>query len=219
MFDCDSTLTSVEGIDELARRKNVYDELAPLTQAAMEGSLQLDDVYKRRLDIIKPEYSDIHWLGEKYAQNIVPDAALVISKLLLSGKQIHIISGGIRQAVLKLAQVLNITAANVHAVDLYFDDSGRYTGFDTSSPLCKSGGKASICRSIIGDDRHAVMVGDGMTDLEAQQDRMHVIGFGGVVCREKVKSAAPDFISSLPSLLARILTPEEMKRFEFQDTI
>lgn len=219
LFDCDSTLTSVEGIDELGRRYNVYDKLAALTRAAMEGELLLDEVFKRRLDIIKPNQSDIDWLGDRYVQNIISDAAKVISILQSSGKQLHIISGGIRQAVLKLAQALNITNENVHAVDLYFDDSGQYTGFDTSSPLGMSGGKASICRKIIGKDRHAVIVGDGITDLEAQLERVHFIGFGGVVCRPQVKSAAPDFILSLSSLLTRILTPEELESIKLKDPL
>ena len=34
-FDCDSTLTAIEGIDELARLKGQYDHIAALTRRAM----------------------------------------------------------------------------------------------------------------------------------------------------------------------------------------
>ena len=34
-FDCDSTLSRVEGIDELAQRVGLIEAIAPLTRAAM----------------------------------------------------------------------------------------------------------------------------------------------------------------------------------------
>ena len=36
-FDCDSTLTRIEGIDELARRRAAAAEITRLTAAAMDG--------------------------------------------------------------------------------------------------------------------------------------------------------------------------------------
>lgn len=35
IFDCDSTLSSIEGIDELAETKNVQQEVSRLTELAM----------------------------------------------------------------------------------------------------------------------------------------------------------------------------------------
>jgi hypothetical protein len=42
-FDCDSTLTTIEGIDELARLKGQYDHIADLTRRAMDGEIKLED--------------------------------------------------------------------------------------------------------------------------------------------------------------------------------
>ena len=36
-FDCDSTLSSIEGIDELARLRGVEERIVTLTNAAMDG--------------------------------------------------------------------------------------------------------------------------------------------------------------------------------------
>ncbi len=41
-FDCDSTLSKIEGIDELGRRVNMLDEMAILTNAAMNGEWNND---------------------------------------------------------------------------------------------------------------------------------------------------------------------------------
>jgi phosphoserine phosphatase len=207
LFDCDSTLSSLEGIDELAKQVGVYDQLAPLTQAAMEGEIKLDVVYKKRLDLIRPDKIAIAWLAQRYIDTLVIDAELVIAKLQKSNKQIHIISGGLRQAILPLANKLNIAEINVHAVDVLFDDDGAYIGFDEQSPLAQSGGKAVISQRIIGTSGTAVMIGDGVTDLETQHERVHFIGFGGVVIRELVRNQSRDYIeqTTLLPLLNRLL--------------
>lgn len=208
IFDCDSTLTAIEGIDELARRAGAYDQLAPLTLAAMEGKIKLEEIYKRRLDLIKPSLADVEWLGQRYIEAKISDVGSVIDALHQAGKQIHIVSGGIRQAVLILAEHLNIPGQHVHAVDIRFTAQYEYDGFDETSPLASSGGKKTVCCNIIGDKLTAVMIGDGMTDMEAAQDHIQFIGFGGVVRRPAVETATPDYISSpaLIPLLQRLVT-------------
>ncbi|MBT4147320.1 MAG: haloacid dehalogenase, partial [Gammaproteobacteria bacterium] len=41
-FDCDSTLSEIEGIDELAERAGCGAEMAALTNAAMNGEVSLE---------------------------------------------------------------------------------------------------------------------------------------------------------------------------------
>jgi phosphoserine phosphatase len=207
LFDCDSTLSSLEGIDELAKQVGVYDQLAPLTQAAMEGKVKLDDIYKQRLELIQPDKQAIEWVAQRYIETMVTDADVVIEKLQTANKQVHIISGGLRQAILPLAKKLNIAETNVHAVDVYFDDNETYAGFDEQSPLARSGGKAVVSQQIIGESGKAVLIGDGVTDLEAKNDRIHFVGFGGVVVRDLVRSQSSDYIeeATLLPLLDRLL--------------
>lgn len=212
ILDCDSTLSAIEGIDELARRAGVYDRLAPLTNAAMSGEIRLEDVYHQRLALIQPSRVDIDWLGSEYVNCRLSDAEQVITALQNFHRDVHIVSGGIRQAVLILAKSLSVAPENVHAVDLRFNASGQYQGYDETSPLTRNNGKKTVCRIIVGDSRSAVLVGDGMTDLVAKQEGVEVIGFGGIVSREVVKNRAEDFIAipSLEPLLERVLTQEEL---------
>ena len=51
-FDCDSTLSTIEGIDELARLKGKEGRVGLLTNKAMDGELDLADVYGKRLRAI-----------------------------------------------------------------------------------------------------------------------------------------------------------------------
>src|ERR687891_151591 len=134
-FDCDSTLSAVEGIDELARRASVAQELIPMTAAAMAGCEPLEAVYARRLDVIRPDRDAVHWLGAQYVKTLVDGSHEVVNALQSLGKRVHIVSGGIYQAVISVGQALGVPGERVHAVAVRFDENGAYAGFDESSPL------------------------------------------------------------------------------------
>ena len=164
-FDCDSTLSKIEGIDELARRVGLGEELAKLTDAAMNGDVALEEIYGKRLELIKPNRAAIDWVADFYIAELVEGVADVFAELQKQNKTVHIISGGLLPAILPLAKLLNVPTENVHAVDMYFTENGDYLGYEINSPLAKNGGKAAIIKSL--QSTSLVMIGDGKTDLEA----------------------------------------------------
>lgn len=206
-FDCDSTLSKIEGIDELGRQVNRFDEMVALTNAAMNGELALEAVYGKRLDLIKPDKAQMDWLADLYISEMVDGVEEIFSTLLAEGKQVHIISGGIRQAILPLAEKLGLPSDRVHAVDVLFNDDGSYNNFDQHSPLAKTGGKAVICKQIKNGEYSMAMIGDGKTDLEAKQAGATVIGFGGVMQRDIVVEQADVFVNetSLMAVLPHLI--------------
>lgn len=206
-FDCDSTLSRVEGIDELARREGLFDEVAALTDKAMNGELALEDVYAHRLAMIKPNHAAIDWLADLYIQEMVDGVQETIKALLEQGTQVHIISGGLRQAILPLARHLGLREDQVHAVDVLFDEQGDYQDFSRHSALAMSGGKARVCRRLRMRFPSLAMVGDGKTDLEAKEAGAYMIGFGGVVRRSLVEEQADCYVSdsSLVAVLPYLL--------------
>jgi phosphoserine phosphatase len=206
-FDCDSTLSKIEGIDELARRAGCFDAMAKLTDLAMNGELPLEAVYGKRLETIRPDKAAIDWVAELYIQEIVDGVTEVFAALSACGKEIHIISGGLRQAILPLARFLGLPEDHVHAVDIVFNEDGSYRGYNEQSPLARSGGKAEICKQLLNGKQSLVLIGDGKTDMEAKQPGVTVIGFGGVCDRAVVKGLADNFISdkNLAAVLSIIL--------------
>jgi phosphoserine phosphatase len=206
-FDCDSTLSRVEGIDELARRAGVGEAMAKLTDLAMNGELPLEAVYGKRLETIRPDKAGIDWLADLYIEEMVNGVKEVFDALLAKGKEVHIVSGGLRQAIAPLAAYLGLRNDHVHAVDIYFNEDGSYRDYDQASPLARSGGKAEICRQLLTAQGSLVMIGDGKTDMEAKQAGAYVIGFGGVADRPVVRELADYYAdgSSLMSVLERIL--------------
>ena len=199
-FDCDSTLSKIEGIDELAGRVGLGDEMSKLTDAAMNGEVPLEAVYEKRLSLIRPDQFSIDWLADLYIAEKVEGVKEVFAALLAQDKVVHIISGGLRQAILPLAKYLGLPEDHVHAVDIYFNKDGSYMDYDITSPLAKTGGKAVVVSSLKGQ-ASIVMVGDGKTDLEAKQAGAYVLGFGGVVDRVIVRELA-DFYITEPSLFS-----------------
>ena len=99
-FDCDSTLSAIEGIDELARAKGKAGRVGLLTNKAMDGELDLADVYGKRLKAIKPTRAQLKAVEERYWETAVEDAIEVIAALRFLDKQVFIISGGLIDAVM-----------------------------------------------------------------------------------------------------------------------
>lgn len=213
-FDCDSTLSTLEGIDDLAEDIGISHKIQELTQSAMDGHVSLEDVYQQRLEMIRPSRDAITRLGERYVKNLVPGAIETIRLLHTLGKDVHIISGGIFQAVEYLGLELGISKENIHAVEIFFDDQGNYSHFDTSHPLSQANGKGIVCMSYANINvSDVVIVGDGVTDLQASEYGIYVVGFGGVQKREAIARSADVFVlnSRLDAVLNELLSAEEQK--------
>ena len=91
-FDCDSTLTRIEGIDELAQRSGRQAETVPLTAAAMDGTLPLEEIYTRRLEIVRPGQEALAWLGARYIEEMVDGARETIAALQGLGKPVYVVT-------------------------------------------------------------------------------------------------------------------------------
>jgi phosphoserine phosphatase len=198
-FDVDSTLVTIEGIDVLA---DGNPEIVRLTEAAMNGEVPLDEVYARRLDIIRPTRTAINALGDRYVASLIDGAEETIATLQRGGADVHLVTAGIAQAIAPLARKLNIAPRGVHAVPLQFDDDGAYQDFDRRSFLTRTGGKELVVHSILARAKgRSAFIGDGVSDLETKPVVSLFIGFGGVHTRARVKENAEVYVSE-PTLSA-----------------
>ena len=198
VFDCDSTLARIEGIDELAGEH--AEAIRALTEAAMQGAVALEEVYGRRLDVIQPTRPQVAALGRAYVDGLVPDARETVEALLWLGKTVRVVSGGLRPPVEEVARALGLPADAVAAVGIDFAGDGGYAGFERASPLARSGGKETVIRAWTLP-RPALLVGDGATDLEARPAVDTFAAYMGVAFRPAVAAAA-DFVLREESLAA-----------------
>lgn len=202
VFDCDSTLSAIEGIDELGRCKGeaIFARVEAMTNDAMNGKIAVEAVFGERLRIIRPGAADVAAVGRRYIETVEPTAAAALAALRAAGWIPVILSGGFRNAIRPLADHLGI--ARVEAVDLFFDEVGGYAGYDEAYPTTRSGGKPEVIarlRAEYGAER-VVMVGDGVSDLETKTVVELFVGFGRYVAREKVRAGAGRFVHALSEL-------------------
>jgi phosphoserine phosphatase len=230
-FDCDSTLTAVEGIDILAETAAKKWRVETLTNAAMNGELDLGEVYGKRLQAIKPTRKQVQAIKQIYKRNLVEDAAEVIAILHDLGHKVYIISGGLAEPVAEFGVWLGVPRERIRAVGLSYNAlSGhwwqpettweeQYLNFEQGS-LTISDGKAEIVRELLGEqDGRSLLIGDGSSDLLAGTAVDLFIGYGGVVVREQVLAEAAAYIHSrsLAPLLALAAGPAALKRLKNQD--
>ena len=86
VFDCDATLSALEGIDELAAQAGVAAEVSALTHRAMNGDILLEAIYGERLALIRPPRASLAAIARRYQETIVPKAHETIAV------QMHIIA-------------------------------------------------------------------------------------------------------------------------------
>ncbi|MCA9943747.1 MAG: HAD-IB family phosphatase [Anaerolineales bacterium] len=219
-FDCDSTLSTVEGIDVLAETAGKKWRVEVLTNAAMDGKLDLEEVYAKRLQAVRPTHDQIRQIRSIYKRNIVEDAQAVIAALQFLGHKVYIISGGLAEPVQEFGVFLGVPKENIRAVQIDYDrlsgqwwqadilnqseKQARYLDYEEGA-LTVSDGKAQIVQELLGTQNgRSLLIGDGSSDLFASRTVDLFVGFGGVVQRERVKNEAPVFLRT-PSLAPLLL--------------
>ena len=75
IFDCDGTLSAIEGIDELARYNNVNKHVEALTKFAMERGAMNEELYRERLQLVQPSRQQIDELVESYIAHAIKNAS------------------------------------------------------------------------------------------------------------------------------------------------
>jgi phosphoserine phosphatase len=202
VFDFDSTLSAIEGIDELAREAGsaVHAEVEALTRRAMEGEIPLQEVFARRLELIRPTRDQLAAIADHYRRTLEPDAASVVALLGAAGWTSVVVSGGLEPAVLPIARELGI--GEVLAVPIHFHPDGSYAGFDEAFPAARSGGKPELLQALRAGrhPRALVMVGDGASDLETKPVVDLFVGFGRYADRPSVRAGSDVFITALAEL-------------------
>ena len=211
-FDCDSTLSTIEGIDELAKLKGKEQRVGLLTNKAMDGDLDLSEVYGKRLKAIRPTRGQLKAVEERYIETEVEDATEVIAALHFLGKKVYIISGGLVDAVRGFGRRLGVSPENIRAVELEYNElSGEWWKYNEpqaqhdrtyleykEGPLTISSGKPAIINELTGEQHgRRFMIGDGSSDLATRDIVDLFVGYGGVVARDKVKNESDIFIQSL----------------------
>lgn len=219
VFDCDGTLSTIEGIDELANQNGVSTAVKTMTAEAMGKSGINLGLYKERLDLVRPRQKQVSELGKIYYEHLVPDTLEVIKILQSLNKSIYLISAGLYPAVIIFGELLGIPRDNIHAVNIQFDAEGNYINFDTQSPFAQRNGKRDAINQIKKQHPHLLFVGDGLNDLAALDLVTRFVGFGGAYFRQNIANLCQFYVSklSMSPILPLALTKIEFAKLNADD--
>ena len=179
-FDMDSTLITIECIDEIADFAGVKAQVAAVTEAAMRGELDFPSALRQRVSLLKglPENTLRRVFEERL--RLSPGAKTLLETAQRAGLKTLLVSGGFTYFVERLGRELGIdhTLAN----QLEFND-GHLTGQvlgDIVDATAKATQLTSVCALLGCSTREAVVFGDGANDL-----KMMALGGFSVAFRAK----------------------------------
>jgi phosphoserine phosphatase len=209
IFDVDSTLCALEGIDWLAEQRGteIATESAQLTARAMAGEMPIEAVYTRRLARIRPTIDELSALADVYRSTMQPGAAELVATLHRAGCHVHLLSGGLRVAIVPMAQQLGIPNDRVHAVSVVQDTDGSLSVLDGEQPLATQQGKPSVVHHLHLRQR-TVMIGDGSTDAAVRGVVDAFIAYTGVARRDSVVAVADAEATSFDALYPLLFHPD-----------
>ncbi|WP_166254253.1 phosphoserine phosphatase SerB [Marinobacter salicampi] len=193
VFDMDSTLIEAEVIDELAREAGVGEQVAAITELAMQGKLDFAASFAERLALLKGlDESVLAAIAERL--KLTEGAEHLLRSLKSLGYRTAILSGGFSYFARNLQQRLGIDY--VYANELEIVD-GKVTG-RVSGRIVDGQRKAELLKEIALKENvsreQVIAVGDGANDLPM----LSQAGLG-VAFRAKplVKESARHSISTL----------------------
>jgi len=163
-FDMDSTLIKAEVIDELAKRAGVGDQVAEITESAMQGKIDFTESFKQRMALLEGLEESVL---EDIAENLpmMEGAETLIRNLKAYGFKTAILSGGFSYFGNYLKRKLGVDY--VHANTLEIAD-GKLTG-RVIHPVVDGARKALLLKQIAEQEgispQQTIAVGDGANDL------------------------------------------------------
>ena len=124
VFDLDNVIIDGEGIDEIGKLVNVEDQIAAITEQAMQGELDFETSIKQRVKLLEgASIKDIEALAEKMP--LMAGAEETIKSLKENGFDVAIISGSFDVIANTIKEKLNVDNIFTNSLG---EDNGVLTG-------------------------------------------------------------------------------------------
>jgi len=164
-MDMDSTLITIECIDEIASRLGIKAEVAAITASAMRGEIDFTESLERRVALLSG--LPVGELERVYDDLVrfSPGAERMLEAFRTAGAKTLLVSGGFTFFTDRLAARLGFdeTAANTLEID-----AGRLTG-RVIPPIVDGVAKAArlsaMRKRLVAGDGVALAIGDGANDV------------------------------------------------------
>ncbi len=175
VFDLDNVIIDGEGIDEIGKLVNVEDQIAAITEQAMQGELNFETSIKQRVGLLEgAAVDDIKKLADEMP--LMAGAEETVKSLKENGFDVIIISGSFDIIANTIKQKLPVDEIFTNSL---VSKDGVLTG-EVTGPLV-SGTKLDILKEYIADAGYTldecISVGDGANDISMIESAKYGIAF------------------------------------------
>ncbi|HEY8085213.1 MAG TPA: phosphoserine phosphatase SerB [Methylophilaceae bacterium] len=177
VMDMDSTLISIECIDEVADMQNIKPQVAAITESAMRGEMEFAESLRRRVALL-------HGLDQSALQRVYderlqlsPGAEIMLAALKQHGIKTMLVSGGFDFFTDRLKTRLGLDYAESNKLEIV---DGKITG-KVVGTILDAQSKADWLNKIsaeLGLKKHQVIaMGDGSNDLKMMADAGYSVAY------------------------------------------
>lgn len=166
-MDMDSTLITIECIDEIADFCGLKAEVSAITEAAMRGEItDFNESLRRRVALLKG--LDASVLDRVYAERLKlsPGAERMLQTIQALGMRTLLVSGGFVHFTDQLKPRLKLDFTRANTLEIV---DGKLTG-NVVGEIVNADVKArtvrEVCEQIGADPSQAIVMGDGSNDLK-----------------------------------------------------
>jgi len=166
VMDMDSTLISIECIDEIADMHGLKPQVAAITEAAMRGEIEFAESLRRRVALL--EGLDEHALQRVYDERLKlnPGAETMLARLKDYGIKTLLVSGGFAFFTERLKARLGLDYTHANTLEAA---NGKLTGKVRGDIVDAQGKAESLVK--IREELHlkpeqVIAMGDGANDLK-----------------------------------------------------
>lgn len=199
VFDLDNVIIDGEAIDEIGKLAGVQEEIAEITERAMQGDLDFETSIKERVKLLKGvSTADVEKIGSE--MKLMDGAEEAITELKNKGYSVGVISGSFDSIAEPLKDKLGLDFIFANTLT---EEEGNLTG-DVEGPLVTGTKYDVLCKYVEAEGielNQCIAVGDGANDISMMEGARIGIAFNA---KPAVKEVADVVIESknLKDLLA-----------------
>ena len=164
-MDMDSTLITIECIDEIADMQGLKPQVAEITEAAMRGEIEFNESLTRRVALLKG--LDAGALQRVYDERLQLSAGAenMLKAVQAAGLKTLLVSGGFTFFTDRMKARLNLDYTHANTLEVV---DGKLTGKVVGGIVNADEKRATVervCREIGAEPAQALVMGDGANDL------------------------------------------------------
>jgi len=166
VMDMDSTLITIETVDELADMVGLKPQVAAITEEAMRGEIEYDESLRRRVALLKDlEEAALQRVYDERLK-LTPGAEALLKKTQALGIKTLLVSGGFTFVTDQLKTRLNLDQCHSNLLEIA---DGKLTGKVIGAIVNAEGKREALLkmRDELGIRKEQIIgIGDGANDLK-----------------------------------------------------